>query len=287
MTYWSIADEQGDIFLEWIKAVAKTRNVPQVFSISYGAPEHLLNKADMAAFSNEACKLGLRGMTVFVASGDDGVAGPEARKDASKCGFKPSYPATVPYVTAVGATMGPALNPPRDEVVCQSDYGSIITSGGGFSNVFPQPSWQSEAVNTYLSTGPKIPPKNMFNSKGRGFPDVSSLGNAYNIVVGGQWFRVSGTSASSPVFCGMVTLINGDRVSAGKNPLGFLNPILYQVNKDCYNDVTFGINNCCARGQTKPVCCPNGFTASKGWDPATGWGSLDYPLFAEALESLP
>jgi len=127
----------------------------------------------------------------------------------------------------------------------------------------------------------------MFNGKGRGYPDVASLGNAYNIIVGGQWFRVSGTSASSPVFCGMVTLINGDRVAAGKSPLGFLNPILYQVDKSAYNDVTEGINNCCAKTQAGPVCCKYGFTASKGWDPATGWGSLDYPIFDEALRNLP
>lgn len=86
MTYWSIADENGDIFLEWIKAVAKASSVPQVFSISYGGPEHLQDQNDMTLFSNEVCKMGLRGMTIFVASGDDGVAGYEARNDPSKCG---------------------------------------------------------------------------------------------------------------------------------------------------------------------------------------------------------
>jgi tripeptidyl-peptidase-1 len=286
MTFWSIADENGDIFLEWIKAVSKASAVPQVFSISYGGPEHLQDKGDMTLFSNEVCKMGLRGMTVFVASGDDGVAGYEARNDKSKCGFKPEYPANVPYVTTVGATMGPALNPPRDEEVCMSNKGSIITSGGGFSDHFDQPTWQTAAVQTYLSTGPNIPPKSMFGT-GRGYPDVASLGNAYNIVVGGQWFQVSGTSAASPVFCGMVALVNGDREQAGKNPIGYLNPILYKVDKSVYNDVSDGVNNCCAGGDGSPVCCKYGFSAAKGWDPATGWGSLDYPLFAQAIANLP
>lgn len=286
MTYWSIADENGDIFLEWIKAVSKTTDPAQVFSISYGGPEHLQNQADMQQFSTESCKMGLRGMTIFVASGDDGVAGYEARQDPSQCGFKPEYPAAVPYITSVGATMGPALNPPRSEMVCMSNAGSIITSGGGFSTVFSQPSWQSSAVQTYLQTGPKLPPTKLFNTKGRGYPDVASLGNAYNIYVGGQWFEVSGTSAASPVFCGMVALVNGYREAAGKNPLGFINPILYKIDKSAYNDVTDGLNNCCA-GDSSPVCCKYGFSASKGWDPATGWGSLDFPLFSEALQNLP
>jgi len=284
LTYWSIKQENGDIFLDWIQQVSKVTNPPQVFSISYGGPEHLQNQPDMTLFANEVCKMGLRGMTIFVASGDDGVAGYEARSDPSKCGFFPEYPACVPYLTTVGATMGPETNNP--EVVCQSDSGSIITSGGGFSSHFTQPSYQAQVVATYLSTGPNLPPKNMFKSGGRGYPDVGSLGNAYNVVIGGQTYQVSGTSAASPVFCGMVTLVNGDRESKGKSPLGFLNPVLYKVDKSVYNDIVAGENNCCA-GQGNPVCCQYGFTASKGWDPCTGFGSLDYPLFANALASLP
>jgi tripeptidyl-peptidase I len=284
LTYWSIKQENGDIFLDWIQQVSKVSNPPQVFSISYGGPEHLQNQPDMTLFANEVCKMGLRGMTIFVASGDDGVAGYEARSDPSKCGFFPEYPACVPYVTTVGATMGPETNNP--EVVCQSNAGSIITSGGGFSAHFTQPSYQTQAVATYLSTGPNLPPKNLFKSGGRGYPDVGSLGNAYNVVIGGQTYQVSGTSAASPVFCGMVTLVNGDRETKGKNPLGFLNPVLYKVDKSVYNDIVSGENNCCA-GQGNPVCCQYGFTASKGWDPCTGFGSLDYPLFANALASLP
>lgn len=102
----------------------------------------------MLKFNTEMCKMGLRGLTVFVSSGDDGVAGFEARGSPSKCGFVPQYPGAIlllyhlvsdyslansPYLTTVGATMGPENGGP--EVVCQSDKGSIITSGGGFSNV--------------------------------------------------------------------------------------------------------------------------------------------------------
>jgi subtilase family serine protease len=47
----------------------------------------------MTRFNSEVCKMGLRGITVFVASGDDGVAGYIARSDASQCGINPDYPA--------------------------------------------------------------------------------------------------------------------------------------------------------------------------------------------------
>ena len=62
---------------------------------------------------------------------------------------------------------------------------------------------------------------------GRAYPDVAFMGHNFDIVVGGQTYEGSGTSASSPNFAGMMTLINGRRMKAGKSPIGFLNKILY------------------------------------------------------------
>lgn len=126
----------------------------------------------------------------------------------------------------------------------------------------------------------------MFNVSGRAYPDVAALGNSYIVIIGGQTYQLSGTSCSSPVFCAMVTLINGDREIKGKKPLGFINPILYSVPAGVYNDITSGENNCCA-GQGSPVCCNYGFTAGPGWDPCTGFGSIDFPKFAAAIVNLP
>lgn len=58
----------------------------------------------MTAFDNEAMKLGLRGITLIAMSGDDGVAGHFARKDPNVCRYLPAFPASSPYVLAVGAT---------------------------------------------------------------------------------------------------------------------------------------------------------------------------------------
>jgi len=282
--YWSIDQSVGDIFLDFIEEVAKDPQPPQVFSISYGGPEHLQNQDDVILFNTETCKMGLRGITLFVSSGDDGVAGSEARSDPSQCAFIPQYPADCPYVTTVGATLGPESGNP--ETACMSNNGSIITTGGGFSNLFSRPSWQENSVRDFLRSG-NVPPTNMFNTTGRAYPDVSALGNAYHVVIGGNDYQVSGTSASAPVFCAMVTLVNGDREVNGKKPLGFLNPLLYQLDPSIFNDITIGENNCCASGQSAPVCCPYGFSCTRGWDPVTGLGSINFAKFADYLASRP
>lgn len=63
--------------------IARDRSAPQVYSISYGGPEALNPPSSMNIFNTELCKLGLQGKTFFVASGDDGVAGSQARGSAS------------------------------------------------------------------------------------------------------------------------------------------------------------------------------------------------------------
>ena len=47
-----------------------------------------------------------RGVTVLAASGDDGVANFLARDTPGLCGYDPSFPASSPYVLAVGGTEG-------------------------------------------------------------------------------------------------------------------------------------------------------------------------------------
>jgi tripeptidyl-peptidase I len=57
-------------------------------------------------------------------------------------------------------------------------------------------------------------------------------------------------------------LINEKRIAAGKGPVGFINPVLYE-NPGALNDITTGKN---------PGCGTNGFSAVPGWDPVTGLG---------------
>jgi len=281
--FWSIGGT-GDIFLEWIVAVQNTTAPPLVHSISYGGIESEEDPTSANRFSTAAQQLGAQGVTIMVASGDDGVANYEARSDPSKCGFNPSFPATVPYIVAVGATQGPEDSKP--EIMCSSSTGGLITSGGGFSTIFTTPSYQATNVATYLKTGPNLPPLSMFNSKGRGYPDVAAMGHNFEEVIGGSTYQVSGTSAASPTFAGMVTLVNGLRLAKGKSALGFLNPALYNLASSNYNDITSGTNNCCAGNPGSQTCCKYGFTASTGWDPTTGLGTIDFAAWSVALVAL-
>jgi len=282
-TFWAITSSSQDPFLDWIEALSAYSDPPLIHSISYGSIESELDPTQVQSFSTEAMKLGTRGVSIFVSSGDDGVANYIARSNKAECGFNPSFPASVPYVTAVGATQGPEND--QAEIMCASSTNGLITSGGGFSTVFTQPSYQSTVVNKYLKSGPNMPPTTQFNSQGRGYPDVALMGHNYLEVIGGQTYQVSGTSASSPTFAGMIALVNDARMNAKKSPVGFLNTALYLADTTNFNDITSGTNNCCAGEAGSQVCCTYGFTCSAGWDPATGLGSVDFTKLAAYLIS--
>ena len=163
-------------------------------------------------------------------------------------------------MTSVGATQG--ISPET-----AADF-----SSGGFSNYFTIPDYQSSAVSGYLSALGKTN-KGKFNKAGRAYPDVAAQGVNFEVVVDGDVQGVSGTSASSPTFASVISLLNDRLIAAGKSPLGFLNPFLYSTGKSALNDITSGSN---------PGCNTNGFPAKKGWDPVTGLGTPDFQKLAAA-----
>jgi tripeptidyl-peptidase I len=151
-------------------------------------------------------------------------------------------------------------------------------SSGGFSTRWAQPSWQADAVAKYFSVATKLPDAALYNASGRAFPDVSAQGTNYAVINDGQTFpSVAGTSCSSPVFGGIIGLVNDARISKGKSPLGFLNPFIYE-NPSLFTDVDQGNN---------PGCGTTGFYASAGWDPVTGMGTPNYAKILEAALALP
>jgi len=283
-TFWYVTKTTS--FYDYLLAVAQQEVPVLVHSISYGIAEKELEVSLKDSFDTELIKLGLIGVTVLASSGDDGVAGTAARAGDQNCGYNPSFPASSPYVTAVGATQGIETGGP--EIACSSSTGGLITTGGGFSAYYAQPKWQASAVAGYFNatrTGRSLlgrrEPAPGYDKTKRGYPDVSLAGHNYELVIAGGTTLESGTSASTPVFAGFVSLVNSARLAAGKPPVGFLNPALYAPNAtDIYNDVTSGFNNCAAK---ELACCKQGFHAAKGWDPLTGWGSVDFAKFAERM----
>jgi len=272
---YSYDASRGPVFEDWIVALSANPSPPSINSISYGAPETQIEASTLNSFNTEAMKLGVQGVSIFVSSGDDGAPGTGARGDPSGCGYQPSFPATSPYITAVGATQGGVDNG-GEEVACSGNTGGTITTGGGFSTNFDAPDWQTSAIAEYLS---KDSPASGF-ATGRGYPDVAMAGFNYEVVIAGNTYKVSGTSASAPVVAGFATLVNSRLAEQGKPTIGFINPTLY-ANGGAFNDIVTGNNKCSAGGPSGATCCSEGFNAVEAWDPATGLGSVRFADFLQ------
>jgi len=296
-----------------------TATVPNVISISYawseaaqcqdgiGAGECTQMGVDSTGFvirlNTEWQKIGLRGVSVFVASGDSGTHG-RTDGDCSDPAFRPDYPASSPYVTSVGATQinNPVYLPTQPALCTQGGFQCVGTggqevavsyahanfaSGGGFSNVAPMPTYQQKAVNAYIHGGVQLPNQAYWNATGRAFPDISSLGADMLIVVGGGTQTVGGTSCASPTVAGVFALFNNYVIGKTGKPLGFVNPLLYQMWADkpsAYIDITVGDNACTEGGCN---CAPGqgGFNAAAGWDPVTGLGSPNFSVMQSYIRS--
>lgn len=145
------------------------------------------------------------------------------------------FPASCPWVTSVGGTQ--MSQPPDIRMPAASTNETtfrkfvrddIVSSGGGFGNVFLAPLYQVPNVALYkdIEKDHLNGIQDRFNSTGRGYPDVAVRADDYMIVSNGNWTPVSGTSASNPVFASIITLINSERMHTGKGPVGFINPVL-------------------------------------------------------------
>ncbi len=135
--------------------------------------------------------------------------------------------------TPGGAVTGYSVVPPPgdSEIACQSHLGGVITTGGGFSTYYPTPAWQKATVDLYFTRIKQTSqlPTVGYNPKGRGYPDVSFNGVDYQVVIGSNTVSIYGSSASAPVFAGMITLVNTLRRAAGFPTVGFINPTLYSI----------------------------------------------------------
>jgi len=225
---------------------------------------------------------GVFNLTGFVFTTDDSNIGDT---------FMDEYPGSSPWVTSVGMTT--ILDVNQKEQVGSILNGGLVTSGGGFSIHEAQGSYQADFVSKYFSALPanKKPPSSMYNPTLRAYPDISLAGERYVILAAGRAGKigqeiVSGTSASSPTLAGLLTLVNEQIIQAGGRPLGFLNPLLYELARSdpsAYNLISVGDNRC-----TISYCCTFGWFAlpNSQWNPATGLGTPKFDrLLAFALNA--
>ncbi|KAL2156719.1 hypothetical protein VTH82DRAFT_1464 [Thermothelomyces myriococcoides] len=274
-----VLQSDNEPFLELLQALlAKPdEELPHVLSISYADDESGVPRAYARRVCDQFAALAARGTTVLVATGDGGAAGTGRTKcvdrNTGARRFVATFPADCPYVTAVGAVSNVA--PP----IAGAAY-----SAGGFSDFFARPEWQDGVVEPYLAAlvrgnDTRI---GLFNHAGRAMPDISAVGSAFQIVMGGENSQVLGTSASTPVVAAMVALINDARMRAGKPSLGWLNPLLYSEKvKRVLRDITVGESmGCRFPDGVRSV----GWSAVGGYDLVTGLGVVDdFYDFMQAL----
>ncbi|KAF8263762.1 peptidase S8/S53 domain-containing protein [Lactarius quietus] len=260
---------RGDATMEWLKHVLDQEDVPKTISTSYGDYEQDLPLEYATAICDMYAQLGARGVSVLFPSGNYGVGNGACRSDGDGVRFIPEFPASCPYVTSVGGTMGGTG---------ETDQGSEVAaelSGGGFSNYFERPQYQDEAVPKFLQQlGSQY--AGMFHPGGRGIPDVSAQSLNFPFIMHNELFIADGTSFATPTTAGIISLLNDYLLSTDRPPLGFLNPLLYGPLRLAMNDITYGSN---------PGCNTPGFDAIPGWDPVTGLGTPDF-LKLQALRNL-
>ncbi|KDQ59598.1 hypothetical protein JAAARDRAFT_205626 [Jaapia argillacea MUCL 33604] len=255
--------QRDEPYLDWLNYILSQEDIPQTYTTSYGGDEQTFPMDWAVRVCGMFAQLGARGGSVMFSSGDGGVgAGTCQTNDGTnRTLFQPVFPATCPFVTGVGATY--QIAPEK----------GVYFSQGGFSVYFPRPAYQNMAVPPFLQkvgttyTG-------LFNPAGRAVPDVSALGLGFQVVVGGAVESVGGTSASSPTFAGIVSLLNDQRIASGKPPLGFLNPMLYSIGVSGFTDILLGNN---------PGCNTSGFNATEGWDAVTGLGTPNFQVLKSIL----
>jgi kumamolisin len=272
--YFAPFTEQG-----WVDvldaAIHDDANAPTVLSISWGLAEDDPDWSQGAIDTiNEQFKVAaLGGITILVASGDDGSGDQEQDGHAHV-----DFPASSPYVVGVGGTKLQLRQGKPVEVVWKDGDGTRAdgggSTGGGVSMKFPRPAWQNVSV-------PSVNPGAI---DGRVVPDVAAEAQTdgrttgYFMVVDGRAQLNGGTSAAAPLWASLVARVNAP---LGGKRVGYLTPVLYQqaqgggtVGSVGCTDITSGNNITAAVG---------GYSAGPGYDAVTGWGS---PLGTRLLEAL-
>jgi len=228
------------------------------------------------------------GKTVFAASGDSGSSGCYEAGSDSDSTPAVDDPASQPYVTATGGTSLPGTDETPDPAG-QTVWNDGGASGGGISDYWPMPTWQSGAAASLGIVGSDSSGASCHAASGdycREVPDVSGSadpddgyyiycsGSCYQSVsgqAGSGWWPAGGTSAVAPLWAAYTALVNDSSICNG-TAIGFANPLLYDAADSSYasdfTDITAGDNDDTATGYDGGL-----YRAGPGYDMATGLGT--------------
>ncbi len=242
-------------FLYAISQATHTTPTPTAMSISWGQSEDAWTAQARTAFDQAFADAAALGISVTAAAGDDG-----STDRATDGRSHVDFPAASPHVLACGGTRlttDRATGAITSETVWNNGAGHGAT-GGGVSDTFPRPSWQSTVT---------VP------GTGRGVPDVAAVADpqtGYQVQVDGTNLVIGGTSAVAPLWAALIARL----AQATGRRLGLLHPVLYRgatatTVPPGFRDITTGTNGA--------------YTAAPGWDPCTGLGVPDGTALLTAL----
>jgi kumamolisin len=257
VVYFATFDQKG--WVDMLDRVIAGHVTPAALSISWGLAEDApdWSAAALRAINQRLRAVALLGITVCVASGDDG-SGDQMQDGRAHVNF----PASSPSVLAVGGTMIAGGH----EVVWWEAPGERTSqgggaTGGGVSDEFQRPAWQTVDVDS-LNPG---------SIEGRVVPDVAALAGPplYDMLLLGRPMPGGGTSASAPLWAALIARV-AQAAPAGRRA-AFLAPLLYQ---DAANGRPRGASVCSdiTHGNNTSPNPGVGYRATVGFDAVTGWG---------------
>jgi kumamolisin len=273
--YFSTFDEKGLVDI-LSTVINDSTNDPSVLSVSWGWDENqpfngsaiLWSPAAIDHVNHSLLAIAQLGITVCVSTGDDGS---EAQlKDGNA---HVNFPATSPYVLAVGGTTLHARQAKNGQLAVTETVwndGPGSGTGGGVSDITAVPAWQEGKVPRSINPG---------SFAGRAIPDVAANADpatGYVVMSGGQLGVVGGTSASAPLWGSLITRIN----ALIKGRVGNFNALLYNTlgPGGVLRDITSGNND-------TDGLLDGHFAAGPGWDACTGWGVPDGAKLLAALKA--
>jgi Pro-kumamolisin, activation domain len=321
-----VGNNQNNDFFDAL-AYAITENIAPVVSISYGVCESTLSQSELDQNNALYEEASAQGQTLVAAAGDNGSTA--CAYDTSAGGVTQAqqqalaviFPASSPYVTAVGGTQMAAgtfgagassywasasvsdttesLLSYVPEVVWNEDSAAngLAAGGGGASTYFPRPAWQSNVPGIPGGTYRLLPDlQSSFASPGflvcldeptlQGTP-VSTCVNGFQDG-NGKYTIAGGTSFATPIFAGYLAILNQVQQATGQ---GNINPVLYGLAANpttyaaAFHDITSGTNACLSSTATCSSASESSYAATPGYDQATGLGSVDFNALTTAWPS--
>jgi subtilase family serine protease len=233
-----------------------SKHLADIVTNSYGFSSEFLPPGYIKPYNETFIQAAAEGIGVYFSSGDGGdetFGGPAGTAT-------PDWPASSPWVTAVGGTslavsqsntnlFETGWGTSRSRLNCTGFLAAknnawcarevyLYGSGGGTSRLFAQPTYQQGVVPLSLATLWSTTPA-------RVVPDISAVGDPNTGMLIGQTqtfstgaaygeFRIGGTSLSSPLMAGIMAVAQQRKGS----PFGFANPAIYALSADAFNDIT-------------------------------------------------